>query len=253
MSLRDASRIEPAAEVVAAARTWLDPVRRALGNEFLGCYLTGSVLRTGFDPAHSGVNLLVLVRSLGLGALDALAVAIPAPGRKGPRFDPLVLSEAQMRASLDAFPIEWIEIQEAHLLLEGHDVLADLDVPRTGLRLQCEHELRTKLLTLRHAYLQARGKDAAMLEPVLKAAASSFATLFRTLLRLRGEVPPAETPRVVEMVADLYRLDARALIAAYQVRFARKSLDRAELVDLYRRFLVEIDRLVDAIDTLRVP
>jgi hypothetical protein len=251
MSIHNASRIEPSAQILDAARAWLRPVRPALGSEFLACYLTGSVLRTGFDPKQSRINLLVLARSLPLPLLDAVTDAIPAEDRKGPSFDPLVLTESQVRQSLDAFPIEWIEIQETHLLLEGNDLLAGLEVPRNNLRLQCEHELRVKLLRLRLAYLQSK-RDHRALEPVLRGAASSFATLFRTLLRLRGEQPPAGTPQVVERVADLHQLDARALIGAYQVRFSDKRFTSDEMLSLYRAFLVEIERLVDAIDSLSV-
>src|SRR5262245_37906126 len=137
MSIHSASRIEPAPAILDAARAWLRPVRPALGSEFLACYLTGSVLRVGFDPRHSRINLLVLARTLPLPLLDAVTDAIPAEDRKGPAFDPLLLTETQVRQSLDAFPIEWIEIQETHLLLEGNDLLAGLDVPRNNLRLQC--------------------------------------------------------------------------------------------------------------------
>jgi len=251
MSLHSSSRIEPTQEILAAARAWLDPVRRALGPEFLACYLTGSVLHTGFDPKHSRVNLLVIARALPLPILDAVAEAMPVEARRLPHFDPLILAERQMRQSLDSFPIEWIEIQEAHLMLEGNDVLAGIEVPRTNLRLQCEHELRIKLLRLRHAYLQEH-RDPRALEPVLRGSVSSFATLFRTLLRLQGETPPAGTQRVMERVADLYRLDARALIGVHQVRFSGARFKGPEILDLYRAFLVETERLVDAIDTLRV-
>lgn len=251
MSIHSASRTEPAPEILEAARAWLRAVRPALGAEFLACYLTGSVLRVGFDPRQSRVNLLVLARTLPLTVLDAVTDALPADDRKGPNFDPLVLTESQVRQSLDAFPIEWIEIQETHLLLEGNDLLSELTVPRNNLRLQCEHELRVKLLRLRLVYLQSR-RDPRALEPVLRGAASSFATLFRTLLRLRGEQPPAGTPQVVERVADLHRLDARALIGAYQVRFTDRKFTGEEMLTIYRQFLIEIERLVDVIDSLSV-
>jgi hypothetical protein len=153
MVARVASRIEPAPAILDAARRWLAPVRTALGSDFLSCYLTGSVLRHGFDPRKSRVNLLVVSRGLGLDVLDRVAKVWPADERRPPHFEPLFMSEAQVRQSLDAFPIEWIEIHEAHLLLEGHDVVGSLTVPRDNLRLQCEHELRVKALRLRHRYL----------------------------------------------------------------------------------------------------
>ena len=102
---------------------------------------------------RDGINILVLSRSLAGDVLDAIANALPAPPKSGPRFEPLFMTKRNMDMSLDSFPIEWLEIQERHLLLEGEDVVGTLEVPQTYLRLQCEHELRGKLIQLRQAYL----------------------------------------------------------------------------------------------------
>jgi len=251
MTVRAPLRIEPSTEILATTRRWLEPVRAALGAEFLSCYLTGSVLTQVFDARRSRVNVLLIARSLGSETLDALSRALPET-KKAPHFDPLFLTRAQIQKSLDVFPIEWVEIQEAHLLIEGQDVIADLEVPRTYLRLQCEHELRGKFIQLRQAYiLNARHPD--RLEPVLRASASSFATLFRTLLRLRGETPPSDPPQVIERVADLFKLDAEGLLAGYLVRAAERRFKGHELEAMFRRYLRELDRLVSAIDELQIP
>ena len=244
-------RIEPPRETLDAARVWLAPVRESLGSEFLAAFLTGSVLTQGFDAKHSKINIVVVARALESGALDRLRECMPA-SRKGLVFDPLLLTQRQIANSLDSFPIEWLELRERHLTLEGEDVFAALEVPNTYLRLQCEHELRSKHIRLRQAYL-ASGRKALALTDVLKGSASSFATLFRTLLRLRGEVTPASPAQVIEKVAQLYRLDAEALLGAHLVRFSARKYKADEVLAIYRKFLAEIDRLVIAIDTLRVP
>ena len=251
MSTSSALRIEPAAEILTAAREWLQPVRSGLGGEFLGAYLTGSVLTQGFDPKHSGVNVLVIARSLDTAVLERLAAVIPAP-KKGPRFEPLFMTRSQIEKSLDAFPIEWLDIRERHLLLEGEDVVAGLDVPRTYLRLQCEHELRGKHIQLRQALL-LEAKHPQVLARTLAAAASSLATLFRTLLRLEGEAPPAESARVVERVCDVFKLDAGAMLIPHLVRYGGRSPKGDEVAPQYRRFLAELDRLIAAIDELKLP
>lgn len=244
------SRIEPSQEILAASRVWIEPLRTAMGSEFLAAYLTGSVLTQGFHPQRSRVNVLLVARHLGGDVLDALALAVPE-SRRPPHFDPLFMTLPQIQKSLDSFPIEWIEICEAHLLIEGQDVIGNLEVPRTYLRLQCEHELRAKVIQLRQAYvLSARHPD--RLEPVLRVSASSFATLFRTLIRLHGESPPADTAHVIERVADLYRLEAEALLGAYLVRLTERRYRGSELLALYRRFLLETERLVNAIDQMQV-
>jgi len=244
------SRIEPAPAILLAAHRWLEPVSHVLGSEFLGAYLTGSVLTRAFDPRRSRVNILIVARRLDTALLMTIAGAIPAT-RRAPHFDPLFLSRRQIEKSLDVFPIEWIEIRERHLLLEGEDVVAGLDVPRTNFRLQLEHELRSKQIQLRQTLL-AWSKKPAMLESALRASASSFATLFRSLLRLRGEEPPAEAGRVYERTAQLFQLDDAGLLVPHLLRHSRDA-KRAEIPARYRSFLVELDRLINAIDELRVP
>ena len=244
------SRIEPSPELQAAARRWLEPVRTALGPDFLSAYLTGSVLTHGFDAAHSRVNLLVVARALPADALDRVATSIPET-RKPPHFDPLFMTRDQMLASLDVFPIEWLDVLERHLRLEGDDVFEGVDVPRQHLRLQCEHELRGKHLRLRHEYLASARRPERLAE-VLSRLASGFHALFRTLLRLRGEVPPASHERTIERVADLYQLDARALLAAHMIRHAARKEEAAAIGEKYRAFLTEIERLIGAIDGMHV-
>lgn len=251
MNTRTVASIEPAAATLAAVREWLAPVRTALGAEFLAAYLHGSVLTQGFDERRSRVNLLVVSRSLNLDVLDAVRRALPED-KKTPHVSPLFLTQRQIEKSLDVFPIEWIDIKERHLLIEGLDVLGDYEVPRGHLRHQIEQELREKLIALRQAYLaNARRPDA--LEDVLKAAASSFATLCRSLLRLRGESPPAQSAQVIERVADLFQLQAEGLLAAHLVRYGEHRFKGADLMDHYRKHLVEVERLVNAIDEMRVP
>lgn len=243
-------RIEPSAEILEATRAWIAAVRPVIGAEFLSAYLTGSVLNQGFDPKVSRVNVLIVARALDLDTLTALRDAIPVT-KKPPHFDPLFLTRGQIEKSLDVFPIEWLEIQERKLLIEGEDVFETLEVPKTYLRLQCEHELRGKHIRLRQAYL-ATAKDPAELERLLRDGASSFATLFRTLLRLSGEAPPASTAQMIERVSDLFQLDAQGLLVPHLVRYSGRTHKGDEIVTMFRKFLGEVDRLVVAIDRLHV-
>jgi len=251
MSTRAVMTIEPTEAILSATRAWVAPVRAALGPEFLAAYLHGSVLTQGFDERRSRINVLLVARSLNLDVLDAVRKALPAD-RKPPHFSPLFLTQRQVEKSLDVFPIEWIDIKERHLLIEGHDVLGEYEVPRSNFRLQVEQELRQKLISLRQAYLAHAGRPAG-LEDVLRAAASSFAALCRSILRLRGESPPAHSAQVVERVADVFELDAEGLLAAHLIRYGDRRHKGPEILAHYRKFLVEVERLVDAIDEMRVP
>ena len=243
-------RIAPSAEILTASRRWLSAVRPALLNRFRAAYLTGSVLVEGFDPKRSRVNVLVIASDLSGDVMRALANAIPA-SRRRPQFDPLFLTERQAEKSLDVFPIEWLEIRERHLLIEGDPVVERFEVPLANLRLQCEHELRAKHLRLRQQFLASHAVPRA-LTATLAASASGFAALFRTLLRLRGETPPASSAQVVERLSDLLRLDAAALLVPHMTRQTGRPPE-GNAGAAYLRFLGELDKLIENIDTLRVP
>jgi len=243
-------RIEPAPEILDGARRWLEAARGGLGSEFLAAYLTGSVLTQGFDAEHSHVNVLVVARELPATVLDSVARALPAR-KKRPFYEALFFTRRQIEKSLDSFPIEWIEILERHLRLDGEDVLTGLTVPRANLRLQLEHELRAKHLQLRQEYLYS-GLDAEILTRALRSRASSFAALFRTLLRLQGESAPADSLKVYDRVATLYGLDPQGLLSAHLVRYSTRSWKLEEIRAHYLRFMNEIDRVVDILDDLRV-
>jgi len=242
-------RVRPSQEILGATRAWLEPVRNALGPHFVAAYLTGSVLTEGFETRKSRVNILVLSRELSADVLDRLARSIPASKKATVRIEPLFMTERNIEMSLDSFPIEWLEIQERHMLLEGDDLVGRLDVPRGALRLQCEHEIRGKHVRLRQAYLQHHN-DPEVLREVLIEAASGFAALFRTLLRMREEPVPASAAHVVERTAEVFGLDPQGLLGPHLVRYAGGQ-PAAQIPGIYRTFLAQLDRLVVAIDQLR--
>jgi hypothetical protein len=249
-SVDPAAAPAPAPEIVAAARSWLAPLRLALGTEFIASYVTGSALRHGFDPARSRVNLVVVARTLTPDMLDRVRQAVTEQS-KPPRFEPLLVTREQIERSLDSFPIEWLDIKAHHALIDGEDVWSGIEVPREPLRVQLEHELRAKQIQLRQAYLGSAKRPGALRE-VLEGSASSFSTLFRTLLRLEGEAVPATAAATIDRVAGRFGLTAGPLHDAYAVRHASRRHGEDEIVAIYRAFLVEIDRLVVAIDQMRI-
>ena len=164
----------------------------------------------------------------------------------------MFMTREQMLGSLDVFPIEWLDLAERHLLLDGEDVFAGVEVPLASLRLQCEHDLRGKHVRLRYEYLASARRPERLTE-VLARLSSGFHALFRTLVRLRGEVPPANHERVIARIAEMYGLDAGALLAVHAARHSTRKQDAAGVRQRYLAFLTEIERLVGAIDGLRVP
>ena len=243
-------RHEPADFVLSAAQRWLAPVRERLGDDFLSAYITGGAMNPGFDPGKRHVNVLVVTKDLSISKLDGIAASVPT-GHKPPHIDPLFLTMQQVQRSLDVFPIEWLDLKERHWRLEGVDLFDALEVPQTYLRLQIEQELRGKHLRLVQEYLTGAAHPE-RLHAALARLASGFHTLFRSLIRLRGEPPPASLDRVIARVAEIYDLDANALTGAHRLRALRRHPGADETRAAYRAFLTQVERLTSAVDALRV-
>ena len=244
-------RKEPAHLVLAAAQRWLAPVREELGEDFLSAYLTGSAMNPGFDPTKRHINVLIVTRDLPISRLDRIATAVPQGG-KSPHIDPMFMTMQQVQGSLDVFPIEWQDLKERHWLLEGVNLFDSIVVPQTYLRLQIEQELRGKHLRLKQEYLTGAAHPE-RLHAALARLASGFHTLFRALIRLNGEAPPASLDRVIARVAEIHDLEAAALQGAHRLRALRKHPGPEETRTIYKAFLAQVERLTGAVDALRVP
>ena len=122
------------------------------GENLRSVILYGSSVTGDHAGRRSNYNVLVVLHRLGLDDLKALSPVVRAWVRGG-QPAPLLWTQESLRRSADAFPLEIADLQAAHRELYGTDVLDTLPVDAARLRLQLEHELKSRLLALRQHYL----------------------------------------------------------------------------------------------------
>ncbi|MBW3631327.1 MAG: nucleotidyltransferase domain-containing protein [Gemmatimonadetes bacterium] len=187
----------------------------AYGDALVAVLLYGSAARGDYRAGVSDLNLLVILRSADAATLrlgSALAREWATEGNP----PPLILGEAEWRASADVFPIEYTDIREAHLVLHGEHPFGGLDIGWGNLRLQCEHELKSKQIRLREHYLLVEsGEDVGKL---LVQSFPTFLTLFRTALRLAGREVPRAPDEVVGSIAALAGFAPEPFRAVHRAR-----------------------------------
>lgn len=223
-------------------------VRDLYGEDVISVILYGSAVGQDYIPDVSDLNLLVVLKEVGPEQLGK-ALKYMKGWRKN-RVNPLFLDPRYIESSLDAFPIEFLEMKERHRLLWGEDLLEELEISRENLRLQCEQELKGKWLKLRQVYLETEG-NSKRLRKLMIGSLRSFGVVLSALLRLKGfEVPPQEFLEVVAQVEEAFNLELLAFREVYQLKQGFRSLDRAELNKLFSRYLAEVRRLAQAADAL---
>ena len=193
--------------------------------------------------AASPAPSVALVRTLTADDLDRCAARAAAWHRDGCA-TPLLLTQEEFAASLDAFPIEYGEIIDTHRLVFGANPFAALTIQAGDMRRACEVLVKSHLVHLRENYIECRGRqrDVAAL---VQDAASAFRVILRRLARLDGAA--------FETTADLGEyarrrpgLDTRVVGDVLTLADGQNGVDAARL---YPAYLKAVERLRVFIDT----
>jgi len=205
------------------------------GEELVSLFLYGSAVSGGLVKGRSDLNTGIVLRRLSPAALRKATPCLRRWRRQG-FATPLFLDPDFLHSSLDVFPIEFLDMQEHHRLLAGSDLLAGLQIGRANLRLQCEQEVKGKLLRLHQTYVESSGSPRA-LEGVLVAAVASGVVLARTLLRLGGEEGRGEAGAVFARLEARFGVAAPGLTRAYRLKQGEIRVTGSALDELYQEVL----------------
>lgn len=163
---------------------------------------------------------------------------------------PVYFTVSELKNAADVFPIEFHQMQVAHKVLYGTDVVAGLDVSDRFLRHQIEYELRSKLLLLRRQYIPA-SVSVDGLKRLMGESLTSFAALFRAVLLMRGISPPSTKHEIVALTVTTLGLNGIPFEKIFNIRednFA-DTLSDAEANELFGEYMEEIERVIDSVDS----
>lgn len=147
--------------------------------------LFGSAAAGTFDPKHDAARSVLVLEQVHLEVLRQLAKEGPGFGKLSIAA-PLIMTPEYIRASLNTFPLEFLEIQQNHITVLGNDYFADLVLTEADMQHECERELKTILLGMRQALLASTGRDKVLAEIELDVGERMLRAL-RGMLWLRGD------------------------------------------------------------------
>ncbi len=220
-----------------ALTQFVQDVQSLYGGDLIAVSLYGSAATGEHVPGRSDINVVVVLSRLTPTLLRKASARHRAWARRG-FATPMFFDSEFLRDAVDAFPIEFLDMQIHHRTLWGPDLLASLRIGAEPLRRQCEHELRGKLLRLRQAYVESAGSPRD-LEAVLVSAATGLVVLTRTLLHLAGEERRGSTAVVLDRVESRFGVSAAHLRKAWQLKRGEIRVTGSEVERLYQSVLEE--------------
>jgi len=207
--------------------------------------LFGSAARGDFHQGHSDLNVVCILRSLGVEELGRIAPVVKwwCGEQKEPA--PLFFTKEELRHAANVFAIEILDMKRGRRVLFGPDVVAEIEVPMNLHRVQIEHDLRTILLKLRQHYLRAPG-DSKELAPVLRKSFSAVLTLLRHVVIAFEEEPPAAAHDIVARASELTGASMAAFEAMLKLRETGEF--HGEIVPAYGAYLKALEKTLDALE-----
>ncbi len=210
----------------------------------------GSATGSDFVPERSNINLLVVLERLSFAELSDY-VKIIAKFSKKKLVAPLFLTKEHIKSSLDVFPIEFLEIKDNHLVIYGGDVFADIVIKPEDLRLQCEREIKSRLIRIRQAYIES-GQKAAELKSLLEGSLISILPIMRNVVRLKGKTPAIKREAIITELSNEFDLAADPFRRILKLKSQKKVPRQEELEAMFSDYLQQVQQLAKVVDQLRV-
>jgi predicted nucleotidyltransferase len=228
----------------------VERLRAAFGDVLQSVILYGSAAGGDYIPGRSNLNVLCVLREVGVAELEKSRPVAEWWRKKG-QPAPLLLAFEELDRARDAFPIEFLDLIERHRVLFGEDVTQNLVIEPQYHRAQVEHELRAKLLRLRARYA-AVAPDAESVIRLMVEAVPNFAALFRHALRVSGQPAPFAKADLFRACGQHFGFDPRPFLETLEVRRGARKAKSLDARATFTAYLAGVARMTAAVDGLLV-
>jgi hypothetical protein len=218
------------------------------GDDLVSIILYGSATGKDYMPGKSDINFMVVLSEEGIEGLDRAFEIVKKWRKKGVAI-PLFLTEVYVDTSLDVFPIEYINFQRDYVLVFGKDILKELTFNPEFIRLQCEREIKGKLLILRAAFLETSGKGRS-LKGVIGQSVSAFIAIFEALLYLKHKDLPKERREIIRLTCRTFDMDAGVFEKLLDIKADKVKPGDTEIMKAFKDYLEEVRKLAKLVDAL---
>ena len=224
---------------------------RAIFNDaIISIILYGSGAGSDFNPHTSDLNFLIILSEEAIDHLDK-AIETVSRWRKKNVATPLFMTKSYIESSLDSYPLEFLNMKKNYILVYGEDILKDISLQPHHLRLQCEREIKGKLLLLREGFLETEGKQKRIKE-LIKASITAFISIFNGLLYLKGiEILPTRR-EIIQSVAKEIPIDQEIFMKCLDIKQDTQEFSSSEIKNLFKAYLVEVRKLWEVVDKMEM-
>jgi len=229
-------------------RAYLADTKKIIGDEVDAIILYGSLARGDFLQGRSNINILIVFPNLTLAILNRCS-KLNRRWTKERILAPLMFARNELGRFVDAFPLEFFDIQEKYIVLVGQDPFPELLERNENLLHECKREIRGNILRVRQQFVEAAGQPEGIYA-LLSISLTSLLPCFRGLYRLLREPAKGNPDCILDQLSSILEVDAHALREVWLMKRGQSSPGKYEAPKLLERYLHSLAELAERVDIL---
>lgn len=237
-------------EVRPLLRAYVAEVTKLFGASLQAVILYGSLARGEYLPGRSNVNLLVVLEKYDADLLRQYS-KVHGKWKKEQVVVPLFVTEEDLRASLDYFPLEYLDIKEQHLLLMGRDPFPELHPDLRHLAVQVQQEIRGNLLRLRQRFVEGGGREEAI-GILLPLSLTALLPPLRGLFRLLNRPIPGPSEALLADLEPAIGVDPKVFLEVMSLKRGLITPGALEVPRLFDRYVHGLEALVSRLNQVKL-
>lgn len=217
-------------------------------NNLISIYAYGDTLEQKNINKKSRLPLLFIFENITMDVLDN-SIKTVKKGLKNNIVTPLFLTPNNIKTSTDVFPLEFLEIKNNNILLHGKDLAKDIEIETKNIRLQCEQEIKGKIIRLRQTYLE-QGANNKVIESLILDSFGALIPVFKGLLGLKGINPALSKEATIETLCSTYQLKAEVFTAIINDSSRDSKINNQPACTFFANYVQELTKLAAAVDKM---
>ncbi len=213
-------------------------------------HLVGSAVTADFREKGSVIHSVIIVHKIDFGFIQFIA-SLGKKYRKKGIAAPLIMTPEYIRDSINVFPIEFHDFQLIHKTVSGEDIFKDIMIGKSFMKLQCEREVKVRLIGLRQSYLTSLG-DKRSLAEILSHSVVGCMPLIRGVLFIFDKEPPVKRHDAVRAFQAVTSIDAGVFERLLHLRAGLIKPSKEELHQIFEHYHTVLEKVEAFIDAITV-
>ena len=229
--------------VQSRVKRYLSQLKKGLGSQLEAVLLYGSVARGEYVEGHSNINLLLMLQTYSLKNLQHCGT-LHQKWQNHEIVPPLVLTALELRRSFSLFPLEYVEIMENHLVLQGGNPFLGLDIDDQNLFDHCHKELYGNLVRTRQCFIEGHGRPEAI-RAVLALSLTALLPSLRGVFRVLGYPTRGTSQETITSLNNLLQVNDSVFLEVLEMKQGLRTPGIKALPDLFYRYVQSLEALIE--------